>query len=229
MTWVKVEDDFLEHPKAIGLTDEAIALWLRGLLYASHYLTDGHVPEALALRFSTDLAAAELVQARLWEPCMIRAEWRIVNYEQYQRSAEEVVRQKESGRARTRRWRDGMRDASVTRHVSVSDASVTRPEVEVEVEKETPKRARAKTDSQKGARTAPTRGTPVPDPFEITPAMKEWGEANAWWIDLERETDRLVDWAKGKGELKRDWPATWRNWMRRRADEQPKPDWEPLR
>ena len=57
--------------------------------------------------------------------------------------------------------------------------------------------------------------TTFPSDFEITPKMREWAKSNASWVNLERETAQLQDWALSKGETKADWVATWRNWMRR--------------
>lgn len=211
MTWVKVEDDFLEHPKVIGLSDSAIALWLRGLLYASHYLTDGKIPEALALVWSTEEASDELVHARLWEPALCKAEWRIVNFEQYQRTRAEVEHEREGARLRMAAMR-ARRDAPVTEVLRRNNGEVRLTEVEVEKEKElTPTRAKR----------ARKQTTECPDPFEITPAMEEWARERASGVDLRRETEKLVNWAQGKGERKVDWLATWRNWMLRRADELP--------
>ena len=31
MTWFKLDDRFDEHPKFVGLSDKALALWLKGL------------------------------------------------------------------------------------------------------------------------------------------------------------------------------------------------------
>lgn len=48
MTWLRIEDNMLDHPKwrrAISLGgDEALVVWLRLLSWCSRNLTDGHVP-----------------------------------------------------------------------------------------------------------------------------------------------------------------------------------------
>lgn len=69
----------------------------------------------------------------------------------------------------------------------------------------------------------PTRkrtATPIPDDFAVTDAMAEWARTNA--PDVSRsETDRFVDYWRakpGRDGTKTDWPATWRNWMRREQD-----------
>jgi len=71
MSWVRTSDDAPDHPKLIGLTDAAYALWHRALSYCNRQLTDGFVPVGAvpALSRSTKPldAAKELVTARLWE------------------------------------------------------------------------------------------------------------------------------------------------------------------
>lgn len=57
--------------------------------------------------------------------------------------------------------------------------------------------------------------TPCPQPFIVTVEMREWAEEHCPGIDLRAETQKLKDWALGKGERKADWIATWRNWIRR--------------
>lgn len=71
MSWVRTSDDAPDHPKLIGLTDAAYALWHRALSYCNRQLTDGFVPSGAvpALSRSTKPldAAKELVTAKLWE------------------------------------------------------------------------------------------------------------------------------------------------------------------
>lgn len=78
---------------------------------------------------------------------------------------------------------------------------------------------RTTSSSQKRA-----RGTRIPDDFKITPEMAAWGREKLPWLDGHRAdaiTDEFVDYWRAvpgaKGE-KTDWPATWRNWLRREAD-----------
>lgn len=69
-----------------------------------------------------------------------------------------------------------------------------------------------------GGRARKTRATPPPDILPITDEMQEWASKNAPDVKLKVETARMLDWARGKGEKKVDWIATWRNWMGRAQD-----------
>ena len=68
MTWVKLDDQFADHPSILGLSDAGFRLHVAGLLYASRY---GFVPEALAGRMTATAGRAllELIECGLWEPC----------------------------------------------------------------------------------------------------------------------------------------------------------------
>ena len=44
MTWIKLDDNAVDHPKVAGLTDKAFRWWVRGMSYASRFLTDGVLP-----------------------------------------------------------------------------------------------------------------------------------------------------------------------------------------
>ena len=62
-TWVKLHDDFFDHPKVVGLTPTAVTLYVRALCYSSKHLTDGVVPKAVVASWGINkwrAAAAEL-------------------------------------------------------------------------------------------------------------------------------------------------------------------------
>lgn len=129
MTWVKVEDTFPDHPKVLGLSDAALACWLRGLCYSSRHLTDGHLPAAALRVLGTSRATAELVTAGLWES--VADGWRIHGYEDHQRSRSQVEKVRESARARARSSRE------LRANTRRSSREVTQPESESESESRT--------------------------------------------------------------------------------------------
>lgn len=103
MAWVKVDDTFPDHPKAVGLPLDAAGLWLCGLCYANRQRTDGHVPRGVAARFgagAADAAVRALVDAGLW--IEDAAGWRIHDYLDYQRSREEIERAAAAARSNGR-------------------------------------------------------------------------------------------------------------------------------
>lgn len=63
-----VQPDFYDHPKCIGLSDAAVALWVRAGSFSVAKLTDGLITESVLVLLSSapDEAAGELVRAGLW-------------------------------------------------------------------------------------------------------------------------------------------------------------------
>lgn len=73
-------------------------------------------------------------------------------------------------------------------------------------------------------RAPATRGTRVPDPFEITPEMAEWARQHVPSLDYQAVTEKFVDYWRavpGAKGVKLDWTATWRNWLRTDAERRP--------
>lgn len=108
MTWIKVDDQVTEHPKAVSLSCEAWTLWLHGLTYCSRNLTDGTIPDAILSRLSPcrrpRKAAAELVAAGLWE--RIENAHHVHDYEKHQRTKAEILDAKSAASARQKASRE---------------------------------------------------------------------------------------------------------------------------
>ncbi|MDF2507263.1 MAG: hypothetical protein K0Q52_1122 [Microbacterium sp.] len=68
---------------------------------------------------------------------------------------------------------------------------------------------------------ARSRATRIPEPFILTTGMREWAAAEVPGVDVDRSTRTFVDYWRaesGAKAAKRDWVATWRNWLRRDAE-----------
>jgi len=100
------------------------------------------------------------------------------------------------------------RTADVTSRASRCDIAMSPepPRTTNRTTKEPPERARAK-----------ALLTAAPDVFEVSDEMYGWA-----WSELEmqravvdRETAKMLDHFRAKGERRKDWLATWRNWLRR--------------
>lgn len=141
MTWVKVDDQFPDHPKAVALSDAAMAAWLRGLCYCSRYLTDGYIPEAVIMARLTGEpdAVDELLEAGLWS-INFDGSVHVVDYCEHQRTRDEVNIHREKERERKAKAR--ARAAEVkSRAVSQRDTArnpghVRSTETESETERE---------------------------------------------------------------------------------------------
>lgn len=108
-TWIKLDDDFFDHPKVVGLSLVAVHVHLRAICWCSKHLTDGRIPLAVVESWSVRRwrdAIDSLVDRGLWERPTVDlgstyglptvrdpkvAEWfQIHDYLDHQRSAEEA-------------------------------------------------------------------------------------------------------------------------------------------
>lgn len=112
MPWVRLEDNFYEHPKIADRSLAAVGLWALGLGYCNRWLTDGHLPtKAARLLGATKKLTDELEAAGLWEK--VDGGWHYHDYHDRQPTAESV-RQRREERAQSgkkgadKRWgKDG--------------------------------------------------------------------------------------------------------------------------
>ncbi|MHA4819353.1 mucin-2 [Streptomyces aculeolatus] len=66
MSWLKIDDTFHGHPKALKAGNAAIGLWARAGAYAAQHLTEGIVPGVVAQLYGTAPQARKLVASGLW-------------------------------------------------------------------------------------------------------------------------------------------------------------------
>ena len=120
MTWIKIDDSFPDHPKIIGLSDEAFRTHIRGLCYSGRFLTDGFIPSVSVSTIGSLLSVGELVNGGLWR---VESEgWLIHDYLDHQTSKSQVEEKREAVRERVKRYRDSKSSNAV------SNALVTAPE-----------------------------------------------------------------------------------------------------
>lgn len=139
MTWVRVDDKALQHPKLLSVGPEGVCLWLAGLCHCNSFATDGVIRkefvEALYPPFGRGVArrvAARLVAVGLWKDAGTSFE--VHDYEHYQAEAmkEEAdaraavvearrKRDRERKRADRAEKREGVRDLSARTSATVPD------------------------------------------------------------------------------------------------------------
>ena len=68
MTWVRLDDVFVDHPKVEALSDAAFRLHVRAMSYCARFSTDGEIPRAKALQMcGRQKFIDECLNAGLWE------------------------------------------------------------------------------------------------------------------------------------------------------------------
>lgn len=88
------------------------------------------------------------------------------------------------------------------------------------IRKEVPCEDKEKSSSEQGSRgtgdqgnrRVTTRATALPDSW--TPTAEHQAQAAQAGINITLEVEKMRDWALSKGETRKDWNATFRNWLR---------------
>lgn len=111
MSWVRLDDNFPNHPKVVGLSDQAFRLYISGLCYASHYLTDGLIIEPVLRRLDGYEWVPQLVEAGLW--LKVDKGWQIASYAEYQTPKSEVEKAKQANRERVNRWKEKQKNNGI--------------------------------------------------------------------------------------------------------------------
>jgi len=104
MGWVRLDDNFADHPKVIALSDTAFRLYIEGLCYSNRQLTDGFIPNAVYTKLSKNDDAQFLIEAGLWEDT--EGGFNIRSYTEYQPTREKVEKKREEAKERLRRYRE---------------------------------------------------------------------------------------------------------------------------
>lgn len=101
--WIKVHNSMPQHPKLLRAGDRAAWLQVCGLCYANEHLTDGFIPRHALPVVAPGVRGAEklarlLVDVGMWDE--VDDGWRIHDYTDHQRSAEEVRERRSKDAAR---------------------------------------------------------------------------------------------------------------------------------
>lgn len=90
MAWVKLDDQFPDHPKIERAGERAAWLFICGLCYCAEHLTDGRIPASKATRLASGAPSrvAALIREGLW--VKDGDEYVIPGYLDYQPTAEKV-------------------------------------------------------------------------------------------------------------------------------------------
>lgn len=99
MTWIKLEDNAVDHPKISGLSDRAFRAWVRSLSYASRFLTDGALPVPFLATVARKVQD-EIMDAGLW---LIAANGAVSIHDYLEHQTSKAVVEKERRRNRDRR------------------------------------------------------------------------------------------------------------------------------
>ena len=198
-----------ERPAAIGV-------WTIAGAWSMHEMTDGFVPAYMLEEWGGDESnAATLVSAGMWEEDERDGDhgWQFVNWDEYQPTKADVEARRERDRERKRNQprdkggkfagravnaMDSARNpdgADTDSRGNVSDSTVPLP-----------------SPPRPAPSSAPKRASKLPDDW--TPTAEHQAQAAQAGINISLEVEKMRDWALSKGETRKDWNATFRNWLR---------------
>jgi hypothetical protein len=94
MAWVRLDDQFPDHPKVAGLSNDAFCLHVTAMCYTARQQTDGKLPCGLLKRLAwrchdPAIAVAELVASGVWDEDGEKG-WAIHDYLDYNPSKAEL-------------------------------------------------------------------------------------------------------------------------------------------
>jgi hypothetical protein len=218
MPWFKVDDKFWSHPKTGDLSDSATALWLRAGSWSAGHLTDGFIPQnVLRLFRGRPRSAAELVAAGLWSAA--EGGFFFHDWAEYQPSREQVTAQREATKKRVTAWKDRARNGVTD---GVSNAYPPDEGNGVRNAPPDPTRPDPTRPITTSNEVVPRkRGSRVPPNFRIDDVMRAWAKKETPLVDIDAKLPEFIDYwtgVAGRQGLKTDWPATWRNGMRKQQE-----------
>lgn len=207
----QVDGDFYDHPKSIGLSDAAVALWTRAGSYSAAKLTDGFLAEhVLTLLSRTPVEAAdELVARGLWKKA--KGGYRFHQWEDRGNlTKERVEAERSTDRQRKRRARQtGGQNAN-----SQVRAEIVRPESEPDSEGNPPGfrgLSVSVSESVSKSGSAPKRATQLPADWKPNETHLEI--AKEYGLDPAYELRAFRDHHEAKGTTYKSWDAAFRTWL----------------
>lgn len=218
MSWLRIDDNFISHPKVLEASGilgkfglgRVLTIWIQGLAYASKYATDGRISHDALARFHDDpnvvQVACTLVKVGLWET--YNGGYQVHDYLEYNISAAEVERKKAEDRERKRR---GLRVDSARNPpgIQTTEAEVFRAESEPRAGARARVPSPSPSPEKKDPPLPPTGGTPAdagdgfdefyagyPRKVKRPDALKAWKQQKLTRADLPRLLDSVERWKR---------------------------------
>jgi hypothetical protein len=233
MSYFKVDDILLTHPRAKIADAAGVGIWTMGGVYCSTHLTDGHIPHVIAVSLvpSARSAIKKALESGLWLPCEEHEKCYLMRAYHYdgtggkrQPTRQEAEAAKAAARDRQRRHRGKfgappeLDDADVTAppsrvtealQVDVTSAALSNPIQSRETSSLTP--AEPESAKPKGKTK-----TGYPEDFEAKDEHRRYAHEHG--LNVAAQLEAFRDHAKMTGRLGIDWDAGFRNWLKKAAE-----------
>ena len=109
MPWVRLDDQFPDHPKVVAAGADAAWLYVMALCYCNRMLTDGFVPADQVPRMAPVKFAKRLVEVGLWTSAP--GGYTVHDYHDFQPTREEVLAERAQNAERQERFRQRRAEA----------------------------------------------------------------------------------------------------------------------
>jgi len=159
LTWIKLDDNAVDHPKIEALSDRAFRWWMRGLSYASRFLTDGVLPPVFWKKVPNSVRA-ELSAVKLWDwadPNFIIHDYLIHQSKREDVEADRARNREKAASFRERRRSESRTVTGVVTGVLTSDAPIVSNPVVTD-----PENRVQRTDTENRVQNAPKNVAPRP-------------------------------------------------------------------
>lgn len=216
--------DFPGNPKIMPLSDAAFRCIVEATIWSRDHQTDGFLARRLALASWSLDSLQELCVNDDAKPTLIERQegWYIRDYAEHQDTKAEIEARRE--RARTAGQLGGLAKAKrPAKRRAKRTASEMLSKNVAEEEEEEELTTTTNVVVVEHARANNARGARLPTDWR----PHEAPEATARHlpgIDIHREYDKFCDYWRAQPGIKgrkTDWDATWRNWLRRAAEQTP--------
>ncbi|SFR75964.1 hypothetical protein SAMN05428970_1996 [Agromyces sp. CF514] len=199
--------DFADSPKIAPLSDIAFRTLVEMTLHSRRMLDDGFVDARIVAKKWKKKAVDELCINDTEKPSLIRVDggFRIHDFAEHQQTRADIDKKREAGRA------GGLARAQAHAKADAQAPSKLLTETETETPSSTKKE---NTPASRGSRLDPSW---LPSADDVAKIKSECPD-----VDPQREHAVFVDYwvaVPGTKGIKRDWSATWRNWMRRKQSD----------
>lgn len=202
MPWFKVDDNLAFHHKVVAAGNAAMGLWVRAGALCAQQLTDGFVPDHMITALDGRKHVRRLVEVGLWTA--VEGGYQFHEWTERQPTRESVEADREAARQRMKALRSGGRSSrerseDVRANNARSSGAVRDPRPDP-------------TRPSSSKRTTSPRAAGLPDTWQPSTAHRALAAERR--INIDEEADKFRDWVASKGETRKDWEATFRNWIR---------------
>lgn len=216
----------------------AIGVWSLAGDYAATQLSDGYVPADVLKTFGCTDAIRAALKVTINKKGDLSPLWlegrhggiQLTNWPKHQRTNDEVTAYRTREAERKRVERDAKRSRSTSENEDLSGWTMNGHDADVRTDVRDPK-TETKTETRSvvtlGSADKPsatTRGSRLPDAWMPPENVIAQMRSDHPHVNLRSEHEKFIDYwhaqpgAKGR---KSDWPAVWRNWIRRAAEQAP--------